>query len=45
MEGFGQTEGAVMIANLYGMEPKPGSMGKPTPLYNIGMSMSSYRRR
>lgn len=37
MEGFGQTEGAVLVGNLYGMEPKPGSMGKPTPLYNIGI--------
>lgn len=37
MEGFGQTEGAVSVANLYGMEPKPGSMGKPTPLYNVGI--------
>lgn len=35
MEGFGQTETIVMIANVVGMEPKPGSMGKPVPLYNI----------
>ncbi|MGN0595454.1 MAG: AMP-binding protein [Hominimerdicola sp.] len=35
MEGFGQSESAVIIGNLYGMEPKPGSMGKPTPLYNV----------
>lgn len=35
MEGFGQTETAVIVGNLYGMEPKPGSMGKPTPLYNV----------
>jgi len=34
MEGFGQTEGIVMLANLKGMRPKPGSMGKPVPLYN-----------
>lgn len=34
MEAFGQTEGVVMLANLAGMEPKPGSMGKPIPLYN-----------
>ncbi len=35
MEGFGQTETALSIANLAGMQPKPGSMGKPTPLYNV----------
>lgn len=35
MEGFGQTETVLSIANLYGMEPKPGSMGKPTPLFNV----------
>ena len=35
MEGFGQTESAITVGNLYGMEPKPGSMGKPTPLYNV----------
>lgn len=35
MEGFGQTETTLAIANLYGMEPKPGSMGKPTPLYSV----------
>jgi len=33
MEGFGQSESVVMLANLRGMTPKPGSMGKPTPLY------------
>ncbi len=35
MEGFGQTESSVMLANLRGMTPKPGSMGRPTPLYPI----------
>ena len=35
MEGFGQTETTLSIANLVGMNPKPGSMGKPTPLYDI----------
>ncbi len=37
MEAFGQTESAVIVGNLYGMEPKPGSMGKPTPLYKVGL--------
>ncbi len=35
MEGFGQTETALLIANLRGTTPKPGAMGKPTPLYNV----------
>lgn len=35
MEGFGQTEAVLMLANLRGTKSKPGSMGKPTPLYDI----------
>ena len=35
MEGFGQTETTLVAANLKGMEPKPGSMGKPNPLYDM----------
>lgn len=35
MEGYGQTELTVMICNSLGMEPKPGSMGKPTPAYEV----------
>ncbi len=35
MEGFGQTETTLAIANFVGMEPKPGSMGKPSPLYDV----------
>lgn len=34
-EGFGQSESSVMLANFQWFEPKPGSMGKPSPLYNI----------
>lgn len=37
MEGFGQTETALLLANLKGMEPKPGSMGKPSPMYNVDL--------
>lgn len=37
MEGFGQTESTLMLANTIGMTPKAGSMGKPTPLYNIDL--------
>lgn len=35
MEAFGQTELTVVVGNLRGMEPKPGSMGKPSPLYDV----------
>ena len=35
MEGFGQTETTLTIANLKGMVPKPGSMGKPSPQYEV----------
>lgn len=34
-EGFGQTEGTVLLANFPWIEPKPGSTGKPAPLYDI----------
>ena len=35
MEGFGQTELTLMIANLMGNSHKLGSMGKPTPAYDV----------
>lgn len=35
MEGFGQTETTPIVCNLKGTEPKPGSMGKPSPQYNV----------
>jgi acetyl-CoA synthetase len=35
MEGFGQTETTLTIGNLFGTNPKIGSMGKPTPGYDI----------
>ncbi len=35
MEGFGQTELTLAIANLMGTTCKPGSMGKPVPLYDV----------
>ncbi|MBR2835672.1 MAG: AMP-binding protein [Coriobacteriales bacterium] len=34
-EGFGQTEGPVLIATFPWLEPHPGSLGKPSPLLNI----------
>jgi acetyl-CoA synthetase len=35
MEAFGQTESTVIVGNFVGMKPKPGSMGKPSPLYDV----------
>lgn len=35
MEGFGQTETTLTLANLLHMNPKPGSMGMPSPQYKI----------
>lgn len=37
MEGFGQTEMTVTIANFPWMEPKPGSMGMPSPAYDMDL--------
>jgi acetyl-CoA synthetase len=34
-EGFGQTEGPVLVATFPWVDPRPGSMGKPSPLLNI----------
>ena len=34
-EGFGQTEGPVLLATFPWVEPRPGSMGKPSPLLGI----------
>ncbi|MBQ6670030.1 MAG: AMP-binding protein [Firmicutes bacterium] len=35
MEGYGQTETTLTIGNLMGGTHKLGSMGKPTPLYDV----------
>jgi len=35
MEGYGQTELVVTAATWPWLEPKPGSMGKPSPTYDI----------
>ena len=34
-EGFGQSEGPVLLATFKWLDPRPGSMGKPSPLYDI----------
>jgi len=35
MEGFGQTETTLSICNLYGSTPRIGSMGRPSPMYDV----------
>lgn len=35
IEGFGQTETTVSVANFPYFEAKPASMGKPSPLYDV----------
>ena len=37
MEGFGQTESTLLLGNLVGMTPRLGSMGKPTPQYQVDL--------
>jgi acetyl-CoA synthetase len=37
MEGYGQTELVVSVANYQWIEPKPGSMGKPSPGYDVDL--------
>ena len=37
MEGFGQTETTIQLATFPWMSPKPGSMGIPSPLYDIDL--------
>ena len=37
MEGYGQTESTVAIGTFPWLEPKPGSMGKPSPRYDIDL--------
>ena len=37
MEGFGQTETTLTIATYPYLEPKPGSMGKKGPVYDIDL--------
>jgi acetyl-CoA synthetase len=35
MEGFGQSETTPLVCNTVGMEPRPGSMGRPSPQYEV----------
>jgi acetyl-CoA synthetase len=34
-EAYGQTESVVSVATTKWMEPKPGSMGRPVPIYRV----------
>lgn len=42
-EGFGQTETTCTVLTTPWMEPKPGSMGKPNPAYNVDIVMTDGR--
>ncbi|HTZ54097.1 MAG TPA: AMP-binding protein [Candidatus Acidoferrum sp.] len=35
LDGYGQTENTLLVANLYGGTVRPGSMGMPTPGHDI----------
>lgn len=35
MEAFGQTETVLVLGNFIWMKSKPGSLGKPNPIYNV----------
>jgi acyl-coenzyme A synthetase/AMP-(fatty) acid ligase len=37
LDGYGQTENSLLVANRPGMDVKPGSMGKPTPGHEVGV--------
>jgi acyl-coenzyme A synthetase/AMP-(fatty) acid ligase len=37
LDGYGQTENSLLVANLPGMEVRPGSMGKPTPGHDVSV--------
>lgn len=39
MEGFGQTETTMLIGNIKGMTPRPGSMGKASPLFDVSVML------
>jgi acetyl-CoA synthetase/medium-chain acyl-CoA synthetase len=37
LDGYGQTENSLLVANLPGMDVRPGSMGKPTPGHTVAV--------
>ena len=40
MEGFGQTETTMTLGTFPWVKPKPGSMGKPNPQYDVKLLKS-----
>ncbi|MCY0875641.1 MAG: AMP-binding protein [Firmicutes bacterium] len=36
-DGYGQTENSLLVSTQVGMEVRPGSMGKPSPLHEIAV--------
>lgn len=36
-DGYGQTENTLIVGTFVGMEPKPGSMGRPSPVARIAI--------
>ncbi len=36
-EAYGQTESSLVLANFKGMEPKDGSLGQPSPMYEVAL--------
>lgn len=40
MEAFGQTESTLILGNFKGSTSRPGSMGKPSPLYHVEIQKS-----
>jgi acetyl-CoA synthetase len=44
MEGYGQTECTVAVATYPWLKPKPGSMGKPTPGYDIEIVDEDFKK-
>ena len=43
-EGYGQTETTLLIANLKGITPRDGSLGMPSPMYDIVLINKSGER-
>jgi acetyl-CoA synthetase/medium-chain acyl-CoA synthetase len=37
LDGYGQTENSLLVANVRGMDVRPGSMGKPTPGHDVAI--------
>ncbi|MGG1658716.1 acyl-CoA synthetase [Brevibacillus sp. NRS-1366] len=36
-DGYGQTENTLLIGTFKGMEPRPGSMGRPSPVVDVAI--------